>query len=181
MADEAQALEFLFVLSSAFHSPRHHQEELLATGTDGRKSVLQTVLQKPIAQDRISVQQSAFGERSGTQPIVNRKRAAKLQKSCENSSNTAEEKKAERGRFELPVPCGTPVFKTGAAMLQTSMEKGVVDSRIAVLQAGLQNPTAFPTLSASTDSRLIRIVESWESLPEPIRAGIMALVVASGK
>ena len=23
-------------------------------------------------------------------------------------------KRAERGRFELPVPCGTPVFKTGA-------------------------------------------------------------------
>jgi hypothetical protein len=31
-----------------------------------------------------------------------------------NGNSTPTLNPAERGRFELPVPCGTPVFETGA-------------------------------------------------------------------
>ena len=76
---------------------------------------------------------------------------------------------------------GTPVFETGAGLPQTpdgetSYHEG--DSVVAGMVAGghLQPVSQ----AASADARLLRLITSWDQLPEHLRATISSLVDLHG-
>ena len=79
---------------------------------------------------------------------------------------------AENGR--AGAVARTAVFKTAAQNAQVSENKTTYENASEALSGEL---TAF---SPPLDDDLAEIVEAWPTLPEPIRAGIVAMVRATG-
>ena len=79
---------------------------------------------------------------------------------------------AEAEGFEPSVPCGTAVFKTAAQSPQAAQEHG---------DAARGDGVLVPCLVFLREKYpdLAELVESWETLPEPMRAGIVAMIRAA--
>jgi hypothetical protein len=65
-----------------------------------------------------------------------------------------------------------PVYETGATAPEKPENSSIPDNRQNVLSDCL-------ALFSSADPRLAQLIEGWAELPEPVRAGIVAMVKAA--
>ena len=84
--------------------------------------------------------------------------------------------KAERGRFELPVPFDTPVFKTELDSAERTAAESTSD--FCRHPVGAHFGAQACLCASANDAELQAVVAAWADLPASIRRAISALVAS---